>query len=91
MAASLKCGRAGLTCPAARNLCTRCKTWHWGAQVIPLMQQLRQGGLMGNLEELTRSASAAATDIHRLQNEVCHTVSLQEFGRAALCGAVVEL
>ena len=39
-------------------------------QVIPLMQQLRQGGLMGHLEELTKSASAAATDIHRLQNEV---------------------
>ena len=39
-------------------------------QVTPLLAELRQGGMVANLEELTRSASDAAADIHRLQNEV---------------------
>ena len=39
-------------------------------QVTPLLAELRQGGMVANLEELTRSASDAAADIHRLQDEV---------------------
>eukprot|EP00951_Prasinocladus_malaysianus_P045259 scaffold599280_cov52-Prasinocladus_malaysianus.AAC.1 len=40
------------------------------AEVIPLLQDVRQGDMMGNLESLTATASTAAEDIHRLQNEV---------------------
>ena len=40
------------------------------AQVTPLLSELREGNMVNNLEELTRSASDAAADIHRLQNEV---------------------
>ena len=39
-------------------------------QVTPLLNELRQGNLVGNLENLTKSASEAASDIHRLQTEV---------------------
>ncbi|KAL3152198.1 hypothetical protein ABBQ32_001285 [Trebouxia sp. C0010 RCD-2024] len=39
-------------------------------EVTPLLNELRQGNLVGNLENLTKSASEAASDIHRLQTEV---------------------
>lgn len=39
-------------------------------QVTPLLNELRQGNLVGNLENLTKSASEAASDIHKLQTEV---------------------
>jgi hypothetical protein len=42
-----------------------------GAQVTPLLAELRAGGLVANLEALTSSASDAAADIHRLQHEAC--------------------
>lgn len=44
-------------------------------QVTPLLSELREGNMVNNLEELTRSASEAAADIHRLQDEV-HAVAL---------------
>ena len=39
-------------------------------QVTPLLSELREGSVVANMEELTRSASEAAADIHKLQNEV---------------------
>jgi hypothetical protein len=39
-------------------------------QIVPLLNDLRNGNLVGNLEALTKSASEAAADIHKLQNEV---------------------
>ena len=39
-------------------------------QITPLLSELREGHLVGQLEALTRSASEAAQDIHRLQHEV---------------------
>ncbi len=42
-----------------------------GHQVTPLLGELRQGDLVGNMEALTRSAAQAAADITRLQGEVC--------------------
>lgn len=39
-------------------------------QVIPLLEELRQGGLLGNIEALTAIAADAAADIQRLQVEV---------------------
>lgn len=39
-------------------------------QITPLLNELRQGNLVGNLEALTKSASEAASDIHNLQTEV---------------------
>ncbi|CAL8471566.1 g11108 [Coccomyxa elongata] len=39
-------------------------------EVTPLLSELREGNMVNNLEDLTRSASDAAADIHRLQNEV---------------------
>lgn len=39
-------------------------------QVSPLLSELREGDLVGNVEALTRSAAQAAADIHRLQGEV---------------------
>ena len=41
-----------------------------GLQVTPLLSELREGNMVNNLEDLTRSASDAAADIHRLQDEV---------------------
>ena len=41
-----------------------------GLQVTPLLSELREGNMVNNLEDLTRSASEAAADIHRLQDEV---------------------
>ena len=38
--------------------------------MTPLLSELREGNMVNNLEDLTRSASDAAADIHRLQNEV---------------------
>ena len=40
-------------------------------QITPLLTELREGNLVGNLEGLTQSAALAAKDIHQLQNEVC--------------------
>ena len=42
------------------------------------MGELREGNLVGNLEELMRSASLAATDIQQLQTEV-PTVAMFDF------------
>mmetsp|Transcript_9400 Transcript_9400/g.25453 ORF Transcript_9400/g.25453 Transcript_9400/m.25453 type:complete len:368 (-) Transcript_9400:142-1245(-) len=39
-------------------------------EVIPLLTELRQGGLVGNVEALTQVAAEAAADIQRLQTEV---------------------
>ncbi|CAK0785439.1 hypothetical protein CVIRNUC_008648 [Coccomyxa viridis] len=39
-------------------------------EVTPLLSELREGNMVNNLEDLTRSASEAAADIHRLQDEV---------------------
>ena len=39
-------------------------------EVIPLLIELRQGGLVGNVEALTQVAAEAAADIQRLQTEV---------------------
>ncbi|KAL6766321.1 TGD2 [Auxenochlorella protothecoides x Auxenochlorella symbiontica] len=39
-------------------------------QIIPLLEELRQGGLLGNVEALTSVAAEAAADIQRLQVEV---------------------
>ena len=40
------------------------------AQVTPILAELREGNLVGNLDALTASASLAAADIHQLQNDV---------------------
>ncbi|CAL5224181.1 g6821 [Coccomyxa viridis] len=42
-------------------------------EVTPLLSELREGNMVNNLEDLTRSASEAAADIHRLQDEVLTT------------------
>ncbi|KAG1663370.1 hypothetical protein FOA52_007107 [Chlamydomonas sp. UWO 241] len=39
-------------------------------EVTPLLAELRQGGLVGNLEALTETAAAAAADIQKLQGAV---------------------
>jgi hypothetical protein len=39
-------------------------------EVVPILKEVRQGQLVGNMETLTSTASEAANDIHRLQNEV---------------------
>ena len=39
-------------------------------EVIPLLTELRQGWLVGNVEALTQVAAEAAADIQRLQTEV---------------------
>ena len=46
------------------------KSWLCCIQITPLLNELRQGNLVGNLEALTKSASEAASDIHSLQTEV---------------------
>ena len=46
-----------------------------GLQVTPLLSELREGNMVNNLEDLTASASEAAADIHRLQDEVLLTLS----------------
>ena len=46
------------------------KSWLCCIQITPLLNELRQGNLVGNLEALTKSASEAASDIHNLQTEV---------------------
>ena len=43
--------------------------------MTPLLSELREGSVVANMEELTRSASEAAADIHKLQNEVCDQCS----------------
>ena len=58
-------------CPFTQALCTDALlTLAAAMQVTPLLNELRQGNLVGNLENLTKSASEAASDIHRLQTEV---------------------
>ena len=54
--------------------------WLLCHQVTPLMTELRQGGLVSNIEELTKSASEAATDIRRLQHEVRLTLASSHDG-----------
>jgi hypothetical protein len=39
-------------------------------EITPLLSELRQGNLVGNLEALTKSAAEAVADIHSLQTEV---------------------
>ena len=36
-------------------------------EVTPLLAELREGGLVGNVEALTATAAAAAADIQKLQ------------------------
>lgn len=61
-------GTKGTMCNAqSRQPKTRQHIW---LQVTPLLNELRSGNLVGNLEALTKSASEAASDIHRLQTEV---------------------
>ncbi len=36
-------------------------------QVTPLLKELREGGLVANVEALTSTAAAAAADIQKLQ------------------------
>ena len=43
--------------------------------MTPLLGELRQGDLVGNIEALTRSAAQAAADITRLQGEVTGTLA----------------
>ncbi|KIZ05409.1 hypothetical protein MNEG_2544 [Monoraphidium neglectum] len=43
---------------------------HLAREVTPLLQELRQGGLVGNLEHLTEAAAGAAADIQALQAAV---------------------
>lgn len=59
-------------------------------QVTPLLSELREGNMVNNLEELTRSASDAAADIHRLQNEV-QAVLVHLIGPATLVCMYVGL
>lgn len=40
------------------------------AQLMPLLEEIRQGGLLGNVEALTAIAADAAAEIQRLQVEV---------------------
>eukprot|EP00873_Tetraselmis_striata_P038594 jgi/Tetstr1/458858/TSEL_004367.t1 len=40
------------------------------AEVLPIIQEVRRGNLVGNLEVLTSTANDAAGDIQRLQHEV---------------------
>lgn len=39
-------------------------------EILPLLTELRQGSLVGNVEALTQVAAEAAADIQRLQSEV---------------------
>lgn len=52
-------------------LCEGCRAWNSasGAQVTPLLAELRSGHVVANLEALTASAADAARDLHKLQNE----------------------
>ena len=40
------------------------------SEVAPLLKELREGGVVGNIEGLTAAATDAAKDIHALENEV---------------------
>lgn len=58
-----------LTCPSEGPKLDH--TFDMGhVQITPLLSELREGHLVGQVEALTRSASEAAQDIHRLQHEV---------------------
>ena len=48
--------------------------------MTPLLGELRQGDLVGNMEALTRSAAQAAADITRLQGEVIGMPTSTVFG-----------
>lgn len=50
-------------------------------QITPLLSELRQGNLVGNLEALTKSAAEAVADIHSLQTEVIMVLLCQMQGR----------
>ena len=39
-------------------------------EALPLLARLREGGLVGNLEQLTETAAAAAADVRALQGDV---------------------
>ncbi|KAK9861465.1 hypothetical protein WJX84_012121 [Apatococcus fuscideae] len=68
----------------ARPLLTKAE--NLANEITPLLSELREGHLVGQLEALTRSASEAAQDIHRLQHEV-----LTEDNVRALRDAVMTL
>ncbi|GAX80213.1 hypothetical protein CEUSTIGMA_g7651.t1 [Chlamydomonas eustigma] len=55
-------------------------------EITPLLKELREGGLVKNVEALTSTAAAAAEDIHALQGAV-----LTEDNVRALRGSVVTL
>ena len=39
-------------------------------QVTPLLRELREGGLVANMEALTRTAADAVADVQKLQSAV---------------------
>ncbi|GFR46251.1 hypothetical protein Agub_g7800 [Astrephomene gubernaculifera] len=53
-------------------------------QLTPLLAELRGGGLVGNVEALTRTASDAAADIRRLQSAVLTEENVRALRQAVL-------
>lgn len=53
-------------------------------QLTPLLAELRAGGLVGNLESLTRTAADATSDIRRLQGEVLTEDNVKALRQAVL-------
>eukprot|EP01025_Chloroclados_australasicus_P034030 TRINITY_DN3484_c1_g1_i1.p2 TRINITY_DN3484_c1_g1~~TRINITY_DN3484_c1_g1_i1.p2 ORF type:complete len:390 (+),score=24.42 TRINITY_DN3484_c1_g1_i1:46-1170(+) len=51
-------------------------------QVIPLLEELKQGSLLDNVEALTKSAADAAVDIQRLQQAVLDESNVQALREA---------
>lgn len=57
-----------------------------GVPAVLTVQELREGGLMSNLDHLTEAAAGAAADIQSLQKAV-----LTDDNVRALCSAVLTL
>ncbi|KAG2485513.1 hypothetical protein HYH03_015786 [Edaphochlamys debaryana] len=53
-------------------------------QLTPLLEELRGGGLVGNIDSLTRTAADAAADIRRLQSEVLTDGNVRALRQAVL-------
>ncbi|KAG2441473.1 hypothetical protein HXX76_003095 [Chlamydomonas incerta] len=53
-------------------------------QLTPLLAELRGGGLVGNIEALTRTAADAASDIRRLQSSVLTEDNVRALRQAVL-------
>jgi hypothetical protein len=56
-------------------------------QVTPLLKELREGGLVANVEALTSTAAAAAADIQKLQVRFCNHLCLPV---CAVCRVLVH-